>query len=130
MLTGFLVYDSYKEPNAEGDLYKSLNVFGCDFHIYYGYYEDCDRQNPFVDPMPIYTDFIKNPQYTKNGLPFVTKMQGACSYYKGKDTKEKDCAECRHYLHGAELLGVCTCYERRLKTEGFSDPQHTQEETK
>ncbi|MBO5196619.1 MAG: hypothetical protein J6C03_05940 [Clostridia bacterium] len=130
MLTGFLVYDSYKETNSEGELYKSLNVYGCDFDIYYGYYEDCDRQNPFVDPMPIYPDFIKNPQYTKNGLPFVTKMQGACSYYKGKDTKEKDCAECRHYLHGAELLGVCTCYERELKSEGFSDSKHTQEETK
>ncbi len=128
MLTGFLLYDNCKDSPREGDLYKTINVEGFGFDIYYGYYEDCDRQNPSVDPMPIYPDFMEKPQYTKSGFPFVTKMQSACEFYKGKDVKEKDCAECRHYMHGAELLGVCTCYKRKLQSDDITDFELIQEE--
>ena len=93
----------------EGDLYKIVNIHGRTFKLYYGYYEDCDRENPAVDPMPIYPDFLKEPQYTDEGFSFVTKMQDACRHYKGKAGKFNDCAECQYYMHGDELLGICTC---------------------
>ena len=130
MLSSFLINDDRKEIHREGDLYKSLNIEGVRFDIYYGYYEDCDRENSAVDPMPIYPDFINDPRFTESGFPFVTKMQSACRYYKGRDLKEKDCAECRYYQHGAELVGICTCYEKKLKAEFYIAFEDIQEEKK
>jgi len=99
--------------HSEGELYKRLDIHGKVFEIKYGYYEECDRNNPVVEPMPIYPDFIKNPIYTNEGLPFVTKMQDVCQYYKGKDGVDNGCAECEYYRHGEELIGVCTCVENK-----------------
>lgn len=97
----------------EGTLYKVLNLHGQTFPLYYGYYEECERQNPAVEPMPIYPDFQKEPRYTQDGFPFVTKMQDRCMHYQGKDSQFSDCAECHHYLHGDELLGICICPKNR-----------------
>lgn len=102
----------------EGSIYKVINLYGQEFVLYYGYYEECERLSPDIEPMPIYPDFVKEPKYTPEGFPFVTKMQDACRHYKGKDTKFKDCAECNHYLHGDELLGICTCFKNR---NGFKE---------
>ena len=103
----------------EGELYKVVNLHGHTFELYYGYYEECDRQNPAVEPMPIYPDFIKCPKYTYQGFPFVTKMQDCCKHYKGKAVKECDCAECEYYLHGDELIGVCVCpHNKKTNPEG------------
>jgi len=99
----------------EGDHYKTLNIHGREFQILYGYYDECERQNPLVDPMPIYPDFLKEPLYTAEGLPFVTKMQDSCEHYKGKGGSFSECADCSYYLHGDELLGVCTCPHNRKK---------------
>lgn len=99
--------------HSEGELYKILNIYGNVFEIKYGYYEECDRNNPVVEPMPIYPDFIKNPVYTDGGLPFVTKMQDACQHYIGKEITDKGCAECEHYKHGDELIGICTCFNNK-----------------
>ncbi len=93
----------------EGDLFKSLEIHGHRFDIYYGYYEDCERENPAVDPMPIYPDFLNAPHYTASGAPFVTKMQDACEHYIGKVTAYKECAECAYYSHGDDFIGICTC---------------------
>jgi len=102
----------HPEPSApckEGDPFKDIRVLGEIFPIYYGYYEYVERGNPLVDPMPIYPDFLKNPVYTKDGKPFVTKMQDACQYYEGTYVGNRDCAECAYYIHGDELLGICGC---------------------
>lgn len=101
----------------EGTLYKILNIHGHSFPLYYGYYEEYERQNPAVDPMPIYPDFQKEPRYTKEGFPFVTKMQDTCRYYQGKDIKFRDCADCDHYQHGDELLGICICPKNKRSNE-------------
>lgn len=101
--------------HQEGALFKVIHIHGKSFPIYYGYYEDCDRDNPAVEPMPIYPDFIAEPQYTEEGYLFVTKMQDACQYYRGVDANEKDCAECEYYKHGDELLGVCVCVKNRAE---------------
>lgn len=106
--------DPLSSHHTEGDLFKIIYVHGKLFPIYYGYYEDCDRHNPAVEPMPIYPDFVTNPQYTEEGFPFVTKMQTACSHYRGRAAHERDCAECEYYKHGDELLGICVCMKNRV----------------
>ncbi|MBQ3133634.1 MAG: hypothetical protein IJC17_05115 [Clostridia bacterium] len=108
---------------AEGELYRIIRLHDHTFHLYYGYYEDCERENPAIDPMPIYPDFLKNPQHTSDGFPFVTKMQDACQHYKGNKDRFSECAECEYYAHGDELLGICVCPQNRLKptTENHLD---------
>lgn len=98
---------------GEGELYRIIDLHGCQFPIYYGYYDERDRSNPTVDPMPVYPDFIAQPGYTPEGYRFVTKMQDACPYYIGNPAKEKECAECSHYCHGEDLLGICKCEMQR-----------------
>lgn len=107
----------------EGDLYKILNLHGHTFELRYGYYEDFERENPAVEPMPIYPDFQKEPRYTPEGCPFVTKMQDACKHYYGISQIQGDCAECRYYSHGDELMGICTCPHNRRNTENPSQEE-------
>jgi len=97
----------------EGMLYKVVDLHGHRFPLYYGYYEEWERENPAEEPMPIYPDFLKQPRYTAEGFPFVTKMQDPCKYYRGREGDFNDCGECSHYLHGDELLGICVCPENR-----------------
>ena len=100
----------------EGNRYKTIKLHGQTFEIYYGYYEECDRENPAIDPMPIYPDFLKEPRYTPDGMPFVTKMQDSCIHYIGKRAKESECADCEFYEHGDELIGVCTCQANKRES--------------
>ncbi len=95
----------------EGDLYKTVTVFGKSFELRYGYYEEFERR--YNEPMPIYPDFLRTPVYTDDGAPFVTQMQDACTHYRGSAVKDRDCAGCRHYLHGEEFLGICACPENK-----------------
>lgn len=97
----------------EGELYKIVRIQGHSFPLIYGYYEECDRQNPAVEPMPIYPDFARQPQYTHEGFPFVTQMQDACQFYQGKTRKFCECAECQFYFQGEELIGICTCLQNK-----------------
>lgn len=108
--------DSKSEKNGcrEGDLYKILQVNGRPFPLYYGYYDECDRKNYLAEPMPIYPDFLRNPCYTEEGAPFVTKMQDACEHYLGAISGCEECAECSWYRQGEELLGICACPANRL----------------
>ena len=99
------------EIKKEGELYKKLEIFGRFFELRYGYYEQKDRENPMVNPIPIYPDFLSLPEYTEDGRPFVTKMQDACLCYRGEVTRFAECGDCEHYSHGEELIGVC---ENRL----------------
>ena len=96
----------------EGTLYKTVTVFDRVFELRYGYYEEFERQSRFGDPVPIYPDFIKTPQYTNEGYPFVTKMQELCKYGSSQ-FEEGCCAECPHYCHGDEMIGICKCEENR-----------------
>ena len=102
-------------PGKEGELYRIIELGGVTFKLYYGYYEQRDRENPLCEPIPIYPDFIEAPQYTSEGYAFATDMQDACEHYKGKD-REGGCFGCVHYKRGEEFLGVCLC-ERRRKNE-------------
>lgn len=107
-----------KEPkHKEGDLFKVITAHGVTFEIYYGYYEEIDRQNPNSEPMEMYPNFIENPTYTADGVPFVTGFQKKCKYYKGEPDEDGTCYQCSYYEKCEELLGICKCRARRLKPE-------------
>lgn len=102
-----------KKPR-EGDLYGILEVFGKTFEIYYGYYEDFERESRYNDPVPIYPDLFKYPQYDEQGRPIVTQMQFACKYFLGKEDEDA-CGRCEHFRKGENLFGLCGCRERQRK---------------
>ncbi len=108
-----------EERHHEGELYKTIELCGRTFTLYYGYYEECDRQNPLCDPIVIYPDFLKNPIYTDDGKPFVTVIQNACSHFKGKAKRTPDttCAECICFEPGEDWIAICNCGLRQKKKE-------------
>lgn len=95
--------------HKEGELYKVVDIHGIEFSLYYGYYEDRDRENPLVEPMPIYPNLQLNPQYTDDGRMIVTRMQDACEHYVGKAVEDRECRGCRCFEKSAEFFGLCTC---------------------
>ncbi len=104
------------EPkHKEGDLYKVITAHGKSFELYYGYYDEIDRQNPNVEPMEMYPNFIENPIYTDEGIPFVTAMQKPCRHFKGEPDEDNTCYQCSYYEKCEELLGVCRCKARQKK---------------
>ena len=105
-------------PPKEGDLYKIITAHGKTFELYYGYYEEIDRHSKYHEPVEIYPNFIDNPVYTDEGIPFVTAMQDPCKHYKskrGKRDEDDSCSDCTHYEKCEELLGVCRCKAKQQK---------------
>lgn len=96
----------------EGDLYKEITIYGKTFRLLYGYYEDFERYGQYNEPMPIYPDFIKEPVYTENGIPFVTAMQDVCKDYEGKHDGDS-CSECRYFQKSEALFGLCNCSSKQ-----------------
>lgn len=112
--------DIWPEKPKEGDLYRELFIREKTFVIPYGYYEDYERDSPFNDPIPIYPDFIKEPMYTSEGIPFATAMQDPCSRFTGKqEIQEESCLDCFYFLQCEDLIGLCRNPERQKtpKTE-------------
>lgn len=104
------------EPeHKEGELFKVISAYGRTFEIYYGYYDEADRQNPSVMPMEIYPDFTEGTVYTDDGIPFVTAMQKPCECFCGVSDEDNTCYQCSHYEKCDELLGVCRCPTRKLR---------------
>lgn len=115
MISELLRMDGERSSPApkEADLYKIIKLFGKTFEIRYGYYEERDRHNLYAEPMEIYPDFIEDPLYTEDGIPFVTAIQNPCDHFEGKKDENSTCEECRFYQHGEELLGICTCPDKQ-----------------
>ncbi len=99
----------------EGELFKVIQLHGKTFEIRYGFYEECDRNNHFAEPVEIYPDFIKHPQYTDEGYPFVTAIQSPCQHFRGEKNENSTCEECAHYSHCEELLAICRCPHNQKK---------------
>ncbi len=99
----------------EGDLYKRITVSGKTFELYYGYYEEFERE--YNDPIPLYPDFSRQPCYTDDGEPIVTGMQDPCPYYNGKESGDS-CASCRFFENREELFGICTCPKNKKDAQG------------
>ena len=103
-----------KNPeHKEGELYRIIEAHGKTFEIYYGYYDEADRQNPYVEPMEMYPNFVEAPVYTEKGIPFVTAMQPPCRYFNGVSDVDNTCYQCAYYERCEELLGLCTCPHNR-----------------
>lgn len=102
-----------KNRRMEGDIYKTITVQGIEFEIRYGYYDDGDRANPYVDPIEIYPDFLKSPVYTAEGIPFATALQMPCKHFSGEPDEDNTCYQCLHYKRCEELIGLCQCKARR-----------------
>ena len=100
------------QKNKEGDLYGKITVYGKTFEIYYGYYEEFERNSIYNDPVPIYPNFKENPEYTDEGYPVVTEMQAACEHYSGSD-HEDSCGQCKSFKKGDRLFGLCESAKRR-----------------
>ena len=90
-------------PPREGDLFKIIRILGKTFEIRYGFYEECDRYTQFAESVPIYPNFIKFPQYTDDGTPFVTAMQNPCERFEGKKDANSVCGDCAHYRSCDEI---------------------------
>ncbi len=105
-----------KEPK-EGALFKVITAYGKTFEIRYGYYEESDRYAQRAEPMEIYPNFIDDPQFTDEGIPFATAMQVTCEHYQGKVYEDSVCDNCIFYKPCDELLGVCRCKARRKKND-------------
>ena len=112
MFTTLFAHDTGQGSPREGDLYKRVTVAGRTFELFYGYYEDFERFGKYNDPIPIYPDFISAPEYTEDGIPYVTKMQDICRYYQGNSTDDS-CAQCAHFQIGDDLIGLCRCSQKR-----------------
>ena len=95
----------------DGDLYKIVKLFGKEFELRYGYYEEFEKERG--EPIPIYPDFKKSPVYTGEGFPFVTQMQELCEY-GASPFEDGCCADCVHYHHGDELIGICTNEKNKI----------------
>lgn len=115
MITMHLDFDKEQRSAIpkEGDLYKVIRLCGVTFELRYGFYEENDRYAQHAEPVEIYPDLIKNPQYTDDGIPFVTQMQLPCEYFVGKWDENAGCGDCACYRHGDELLGICSCQMNR-----------------
>ena len=110
MLTMLFGQNASQRPvPKEGDLYKIIRLYGKTFEIRYGFYEECDRYTQFAEPMEIYPNFIKEPQYTDEGIPFATAIQIPCENFSGEMDENSTCEECSFYQSCEELLGICTC---------------------
>lgn len=104
-------------PPREGDLFKLIILEGVTFEIRYGYYEERDRYIRFSEPMPLYPDFLRFPQYTREGIPFVTAIQDICKHFAGDKDPNSVCGDCAAYCHGDELIGTCGCPANKQKRE-------------
>ena len=88
----------------EGELYKTVEIYGHRIELLYGYYEDYERNRG--EPIPIYPDLKSSPIYTSEGFPIVTQMQDLCVHSQCR-FQDGCCGECDHFRQCVELFGVC-----------------------
>lgn len=98
----------------EGTLYKTFEIEGVSFEIYYGYEAESDRMRGW-EPTPLYPNFTERPQYTENGIPFALAYAEVCKHYDPieKNSEEDWCANCAYFEQREECVGLCRCNERR-----------------
>lgn len=88
----------------DGDLYKIVNIYGREFELRYGYYEEYERGRG--EPIPIYPDLRRQAVYTDDGYALVTQMQELCEH-GSSPFKDGCCVDCKYYKDGEELIGIC-----------------------
>lgn len=104
------------EKIKEGALYKSIEIEGVRFDIYYGYECEGERARGW-EPEPVYPNFLTNPQYTQEGKPFVLIHDEICANYQpiSKTTECICCSNCKHFSRLEEVIGVCNAKSNKEK---------------
>ena len=105
--------DRGKVVHKEGELYKSFEIEGTRFDIYYGYESDGERQR--WDPAPVYPWFPEQPQFTSDGTPFALVYQDVCEHYDPivAETDFGDCVNCKFFEKREQFIGLCRCPKRK-----------------
>ena len=103
------------KKHNEGEIYKVISLCGKIFELRYGYYEEFERESKFSEPIPIYPDFVTDPQYTAEGYPLATQMQEPCRYGRLRGRLDPCCADCLFFCEGEDLIGICKSESRRKK---------------
>ncbi|MBQ8229234.1 MAG: hypothetical protein IJZ32_00895 [Clostridia bacterium] len=95
---------------VSGALYKTVEIDGVRFDIYYGFYNEREKELGY-EPTPVYPNFDKNPQYTKNGELVVAVYKDLCEHYKPlpKTIELDGCVNCVHFDRREEYIGLCKC---------------------
>ncbi len=96
----------------DGDLYKTVEIGGVTFRIYYGYSTQGEKENGW-EPRPLYPEFLESPQYTKNGEPFATVFQDVCEHFQPKENKRRWCEDCLLFEKCEKYIGICKCDKRK-----------------
>ncbi|MBE6712702.1 MAG: hypothetical protein E7580_04170 [Ruminococcaceae bacterium] len=116
-----IMFDTNKAPPVvpkEGDLYKEVTIGGKTFRLFYGYYEEFEREGQYNDPMPIYPDLQEEPIFTDDGEPIITAIQDVCEHYSGKPNAIGDgCIDCLFFEQCEELFGICKNKSRKQVSE-------------
>jgi len=102
----------------DGSLYKTVEIEGVTFRVYYGYESESERVRGW-EPTPQYPDFKKQPIYTKDGAPFVMADQDICEHFEPKPeiSSEGWCNDCEHLESHEEFIGICRCPLQQRKNE-------------
>ena len=104
-------------PIRDGDLHRIVEIDGVEFKIYYGYLSESEKDKGWK-PYPVYPDFIKEPQYTKDGKAFATAFQDPCRHYAPRGTGESWCSNCELFMKKDTYIGICQCsYNKERKNE-------------
>ena len=100
----------------KGDLYKTVEIEGVTFDIYYGYDSETDELRGW-EPTPIYPDFEARPQYTKDGTLFTLAYREPCEHYDKSDGESDDawCADCTQFDQREEFIGLCKCPMNKIR---------------
>ena len=104
------------EQIKEGDIYKVITIDGTTLEIRYGY-ESPEEKKRGWEPTPIFPEFDKVPQYTREGYPIVTVYQNVCKHYRAREkvSSESWCENCRYYEGHERYVGLCKCSKRKRR---------------
>ena len=110
-----------KTSPKEGDVYAIYHVGGHTYIVKYGYYAEQDHQaereaGEYL--VPVYPDFISDPQYDEKGYSLATRIQAPCVFYRPSQPKAPEdwCRDCVYYPSDKAPIGICHC-EGRRKTD-------------
>ena len=94
----------------EGELFRSFEIEGVRFDIYYGYESDSVRLRGW-EPTPQYPDLLSEPIFTPKGQRFCLTYLEACERFDpiSPGTERRCCATCRLFDRREEYVGICRC---------------------
>ena len=94
--------------NKDGDFYKTVEIEGVRFDIYYGYESESVKQRGW-EPTPQYPDFSANPTYTPSGKRFQVAYGEICEKYQPikKKTDMVCCQNCKLFSKKEDYIGLC-----------------------